>query len=76
MLWYANDPKMSLTAKIMSGLEYYKTKYEKTANQVYVHPSALKSGDVVSIPGVTVLTHRSVLPNHFWIGVADVSKGK
>jgi hypothetical protein len=75
MLWFDNDPKSEFTTKIERAATYYRSKYGKTPNLCFVHPSMLptkpveeadkpiKSGEIV------VRTSRSVLPHHFWIGV-------
>ena len=65
---------MSLTAKVMSGLEYYRVKYGKKPDMVYINPRTLE-GNTVVIPNVTIKASRQVLPNHFWIGVSNVPKG-
>lgn len=71
MLWYNNDPKMLLDDKIKAALEYYRNKYGRVANCCYTNPATL-GNKKVNLAGVEVHTSRSVLPNHFWIGVADV----
>jgi hypothetical protein len=72
MLWFDNDPKTEITAKIARAAAYYQRKYGKSPNLCFVHPSMLpqpsnghpfKSGEVVVRPS------PSVRPNHFWIGV-------
>jgi hypothetical protein len=73
MLWFCNDNKMSLTAKIAAGLAYYKDKYGQIPNQVLINPKTL-GVEIVSIPGVSIETRRKVLPNHFLIGVSVVPK--
>lgn len=73
LLWYSNDPKMSLTAKIAAGIAYYKDKYGQTPNLVLINPKTL-GVEIVSIPGVSIETRREILPNHFLIGVSLVSK--
>lgn len=75
MLWFDNDPKAEMTKKIEKAASYYRQKYGKAPNVCFIHPSMLhlESADTVVSPvkagGVEVRTSRSVLPNHFWIGV-------
>jgi hypothetical protein len=82
MLWFDNDPKAELNTKIERAASYYRTKYGKTPTLCFVHPSmlpstaasaassasinetSLRSGDV------EVRSTKSVLPNHFWIGIS------
>lgn len=90
MLWFDNDSKASLDAKIERAVSYYRAKYGRAPTLCFVHPSMLptntpsqKDDSIPSITdndeakesqkfvagGVEVRSHRSVLPNHFWIGV-------
>jgi hypothetical protein len=75
MLWFDNDPKTELTLKIKRAADYYQHKYGRAPTLCFVHPSmvpgsspesaetVLKSGDI------EVRSSRSVLPNHFWLGI-------
>jgi len=79
MLWFDNDLKNSLEIKVERAAAYYRNKYGKTPTLCFVHPSMLpeeksnsKEGEqnkAYSTNGIEVRTSRSVLPNHFWIGV-------
>lgn len=68
MLWFDNDPKADLKVKIERAASYYRTKYGQAPNLCFVHPSMVpetqgKNGSI------EIRTTRSVLPNHFWIGI-------
>ncbi len=41
MLWFDNDPKIELAAKVRRAAQYYRTKYGKNPTLCYVHPSML-----------------------------------
>lgn len=75
MLWYDNDPKAEMIVKIERAASYYRQKYGKAPNVCFIHPSMLHIENTESTPrpmkagGIEVRTSRSVLPNHFWIGV-------
>jgi hypothetical protein len=82
MLWFDNDPRVNLDGKIARAADYYRAKYGRTPTLCFVHPSMLrngKPGDEApdSTPpeksfaacGIEIRSNRSVLPNHFWIGV-------
>ncbi len=86
MLWFDNDPKTALEAKIERAVNYYRKKYGRTPNLCLIHPSAakdpasvggaggkLKTGKPVQsgAEGVTVRPYRPVLPGHLWIGVEE-----
>jgi hypothetical protein len=72
MLWFDNDPKADIASKIARAAEYYQKKYGFTADLCYVHPSMLKDG-INKAGRVQIKTTRSVLPNHFWIGIQPSS---
>ena len=75
MLWFDNDPKTGLDAKIERAASYYRNKYGKRPNVCFIHPTmasieASEGTDSVIRKGeLIVRTSPSVLPNHFWIGV-------
>lgn len=39
MMWFDNDPKMVLTAKVARAASYYRDKYGKNPSLCFVHPS-------------------------------------
>lgn len=68
MLWYDNDKQSDLATKIQRAADYYHTKYGKAPTLCLVHPRTL--GDTpLKGNGIEVRATRSVLPNHFWLGV-------
>ncbi len=68
MLWFDNDNKADLATKIQRAASYYNQKYGKAPNLCLVNPRTLGSNPWKS-PGIEVKATRSVLPNHFWLGV-------
>ena len=70
MLWFDNDPKTALTAKIEKAVDYYQKKYGRKPNLCLIHPNALE-GEKPTIKTMTVRPYRPVLPGHLWIGVED-----
>ena len=68
MLWFDNDNKVDLATRIHRAADYYQNKYGKTPNLCFVHPSMLGEEPYKS-NGIEVRTTRTVLPNHFWLGV-------
>lgn len=75
MLWFDNDPKTEINAKVERAAVYYREKYGRRPNVCFVHPSMLKVTAPVSqearvVRGeIELRTTKSILPNHFWIGV-------
>jgi hypothetical protein len=71
MLWFDNDPKTELSLKIERAATYYRQKYGKKPNVCFVHPSMIQAtpGNKPARSDIEVRTTKSVLPNHFWIGI-------
>ena len=77
MLWQDCDPKADLQAKIARAASYYQQKYGQVPNLVFIHPSMAPaqpgSPAATGATGIEIRTSRSVLPNHFWMGVKETS---
>ncbi len=75
MLWFDNDPRTALTAKVSRAADYYRQKYGLVADLCMVHPSMLNGRnpnmDEVHAGKVIVRTNRAILPGHLWIGTED-----
>jgi len=83
MLWFDNDKKSDYEAKIERAARYYRKKYGKTPNLCFVHPCMIpmngsQESDLINLPtdtqplksqGVEIRTSKTMLPNHFWIGI-------
>jgi hypothetical protein len=79
MLWFDNDPKTELTVKVERAASYYRDKYGNSPTLCFVHPTMLakflqgnSEQNSFKAAGVEVRSTRSVLPNHFWIGVNGI----
>jgi hypothetical protein len=68
MLWFDNDPKTDIAMKINRAVDYYRNKYGQTPNLCIVHPSMVKASPIKT-GTIEVRSSRSVLPNHFWLGL-------
>ena len=74
LLWFDDDPRKELEEKVLRAAMHYKRKYGQAPNLCFVHPSALNGNGKRSLTragGVEIRPGRSVLPNHFWLGVAE-----
>jgi hypothetical protein len=74
MLWFDNDPRTALTAKVSRAADYYKQKYGLVADLCFVHPSMLGGRlDLVEIQSgkVSVRSNRAIQPGHLWIGTEE-----
>lgn len=77
---FDNDPKASLELKLRRATDYYCKKHGSQPDLVFVHPSMMPGTGTSSKPapertivaGVEVRSTKSVLPNHFWIGLESV----
>jgi len=70
MLWFDNDSKSDLAAKLNKAAAYYKGKYGSTPTLCFVNPSMIPV-DVTQAAGIELRATRSVMPNHFWLGVKE-----
>jgi hypothetical protein len=70
MLWFDNDPKTDLNAKIVRAATYYQSKYGQKPNLVFVHPSMLAEKQTRSTE-IEIRSTRKVLPHHLWLGIND-----
>ena len=69
MLWFDNDPKTDLAAKIASAVAYYQKKYGAKPNLCFVHPTMWNGAQEPN--GIEVKTDREIRPNHLWIGTQE-----
>jgi hypothetical protein len=85
LLWFDDDPRKELEEKVLRAAAHYESKYGRLPELCYVHPNAFngngngkrgKKGDVVKAGDVEVRTGRSVLPHHFWLGMAEEKSGR
>jgi mevalonate pyrophosphate decarboxylase len=70
MLWFDNDPKTRLAAKIERAVDYYRQKYGRDPDLCLLHPSMVEKGSSETFK-ITVRAYAPVLPGHFWIGIED-----
>jgi hypothetical protein len=74
LLWFDDDPRRQLEEKVRRAAVHYERKYGQVPNLCFVHPSAFNGNGkrrVVKAGGVEIRPGRSVLPDHFWLGVAE-----
>jgi hypothetical protein len=70
MMWFDNDPKTALKAKIERAAEYYRTKYGRTQNVCLVNPKSMPE-NMPETGNIAVRSQRMVLPGHLWIGLEE-----
>lgn len=61
---------VSIEERIQHACAAYEKKYARKANRAYV-PIKDVDGRAVAVEGVQVVGHRSILPKHVWVGVAE-----
>jgi hypothetical protein len=71
MLWFDNDPRTGLGAKIERAAGYYRQKYGRPPDLCLVHPSMLASTPAQTVGPIVVRPNPVILPGHLWIGVED-----
>jgi len=67
MLWFDNSPR-SLKDKVEDASMFYREKYGQVPTICFVNPATLNNGGGRS-NGIEVREARTVMPDHFWIGV-------
>lgn len=71
MLWFDADPSQQVSSRIERAASHYKSKYGRTPNVCFAHPSTLGNSAPQQVGGMRVKSSGMVLPNHFWLGVED-----
>jgi len=74
LLWFDDDPVRPVGDKVARAIQRYRQKYGHNPNVCYVHPAHLREGGAESADGVKVLPAKSILPHHFWLGMAADSQ--
>lgn len=64
MLW-ADFSKLPFVEKCAGAIAYYTEKYGHAPTAIWCNPATATS----EIPGITIVQSRSILPNHFWVGL-------
>jgi len=70
MLWY-DDTKKELSEKVAHAVAYYQAKYGAAPTLCFVNPLMLRQSELMN--GVQVRPARTVLVNHFWVGVGEAA---
>ena len=74
LLWFDDDPRKRLEEKVLRAAGHYERKYGQAPNLCLVHPSTLNGNGKqgrLRAGGVEIRPRRAVLPDHFWLGVAE-----
>lgn len=83
LLWFDDDPSRGLEEKVLRAAQHYERKYGRRPDLCLVNPRALDgSGDAqhaqptqasggLRAGGVAIEGRLSVLPHHFWLGMAE-----
>jgi len=83
MLWFDDDPKRSISEKVERAALRYREKYGVAPDLCYANPASLadspesvqpkaaSSSAGKGLSRITLKHARSILPNHFWLGVSD-----
>lgn len=69
MLWLDTDRKRSLDEKVLRAAEYYQEKYGRFPELCLVNSKLIDKAKKVG--RVKVEAARTVLPDHFWLGMAS-----
>ena len=84
MLWFDNDKGADLATKLERAAKYYRKKYGQTPNLCFVNPSMLptngkaaasKKNGAYKTGNIEVRESKTMLPNHFWLGIQRQKAG-
>ena len=76
LLWFDDDPNRTLEDKVLQAAAHYRRKHGRRPNLCFVHPNAFNGHELpLIVEEVEVRTGRSILPHHFWLGVAESAGG-
>jgi hypothetical protein len=67
-VWYDDNPKKTVTAKIDEAVLRYKQKFGKQPNVCKVNEKLLGEETNTGVAGVKVESAKNVPQNYFWIG--------
>lgn len=70
MMWFDNDKKTTLAAKINKAAAYYRKKYGRSPNLCMVNPKMLDEKDKLD-GKITVRPYQPIVTGHLWIGIDD-----
>ena len=70
MLWFDNDPRTTLAAKVAKAADYYRQKYGLVPDLCLVNPSMLLAQEQ-RCEQIVVRPSRSILPGHLWVGIEE-----
>jgi hypothetical protein len=77
LLWFDNDPRRALVAKIEEAAARYREKFGSMPDVCYVNGAELNGQNlVITLAGLPkaslrVLPAHNILPHHFWVGVEE-----
>ena len=66
MMW-EDTSKNTFEQKCNRAIAYYTEKYGERPTEIWVHPKTA----ITEISGIAIRQSRSVLPNHFWVGISE-----
>lgn len=69
MLWFDDNPAVSITEKVNKAANYYASKYGRKPTICFVNPGMLAAGGGGKSEGVEIRTSKTIQRHHFWLGV-------
>lgn len=74
-MWFDNDAKRTLEEKIQLAVQHYREKFGYVPNTCFVNKNLLAE-DEMQCGRVRVVAARNIMPDYFWLGVADTRPQK
>ncbi len=70
LLWFDDDVKRPFAQKVEAARRRYLEKFGVKPDTCYVNPATMPATEV-SVDGLRIISASIILPNHYWLGVAD-----
>ncbi len=70
MMWFDNDKKTSLSAKVSKAAAYYRKKYGRNPNLCMVNPSMLSGKEDLG-DKIKICPYQPIVAGHLWLGIDD-----
>jgi hypothetical protein len=72
-MWFDNDEERTLEEKIQLAVQHYREKFGNAPNTCFVNKNLLAEDEMLC-GRVRVVAACNIMPNYFWLGIADKPK--
>lgn len=69
MLWFDDNPAITMADKVTKAAAYYASKYGRKPTVCFVNPGMLEGESTENSGGIEIRTNLTIQNHHFWLGV-------